>query len=84
MKSILAPFLRKFVMVFIDDILIYNLDFSQHLEHLRKVFNTLRSHQFYLKKKKCVFARPELQYLGHIISKEGGATDPTKTKATLD
>jgi hypothetical protein len=84
MNSILEPFLRKFAMVFIDDILIYSSDFVQHLQHLRKVFSVLRAHKFYLKRKKCVFGRPELQYLGHIISKDGVATDPNKTKAMLD
>jgi hypothetical protein len=84
MNSILEPFLRKFVMVFIDDILIYSPDFAQHLEHLRKVFSVVRVHKFYLKRKKCVFGRHELQYLGHIVSKDGVATDPSKTKAMLD
>ena len=84
MNSILEPFLRKFAMVFIDDILIYSPNFVQHLEHLRKVFSVLRTHKFYLKRKKCVFGRPELQYLGHIISKDGVATDPSKTMEMLD
>jgi hypothetical protein len=84
MNSILEPYLRKFVMVFIDDILIYIADMLQHLEHLRLVFSTLRAHQFYLKRKKCVFAKPELQYLGHIISKYEVSIDPTKTQAMVD
>jgi hypothetical protein len=84
MNSILEPYLRKFVMVFIDDILIYSADLTQHLEHLRLVFSTLRAHQFYLKRKKCVFAKSELQYLGHIISKDGVSTDPAKTQAMVD
>jgi hypothetical protein len=84
MNSILEPYLRKFVMVFIDDILIYSADLTQHLEHLRLVFYTLRDHQFYLKRKKCVFAKSELQYLGHIISKDGVSTDPAKTQAMVD
>jgi hypothetical protein len=60
MNSILEPYLRKFLMVFIDDILIYSVDMNQHLEHLRLVFSTLRAHQFYLKRKKCVFAKSKL------------------------
>jgi hypothetical protein len=57
MNSILEPYLRKFGMVFIDDILVYSPDLTTHLDHLRKVFTTLRHHQFYLKRKKCVFAK---------------------------
>jgi hypothetical protein len=69
MNSILEPCLRKFIMVFIDDILVNSPIFQDHLHYLRRVFTILRQHQFYLKK--CAFAKVELQYLGHIISKEG-------------
>jgi hypothetical protein len=79
MNSILEPFLRKFVLVFIDDILIYNPTLQDHVQHLKQVFTVLRHHHIYLKRKKCVFAQAELQYLGHIISKEGVVTDPSKT-----
>jgi hypothetical protein len=56
MNSILEPFLRKFVLVFIDDILIYSPTLQDHVQHLKQVFIVLRHHQFYLKRKKCVFA----------------------------
>jgi hypothetical protein len=79
MNSILEPYLRKFVMVFIDDILFYSPSLEEHLVHLKFVFETLRAHQFYLKEKKCSFAKSELQYVGHIISKDRVATDPSKT-----
>jgi hypothetical protein len=83
MNLVLAPFLRKFVMVFIDDILIYSPTWHSHLEHLRLVFATLRDHKFYLKERKCVFGKKELIYLGHVISGEGVATNPQKTEAML-
>lgn len=83
MNMVLAPFLRKFVMVFLDDILVYSPTWQQHLDHLRLVFSTLRQHQFFLKQKKCVFGKQSLTYLGHIISSEGVATDPLKTDAML-
>jgi hypothetical protein len=83
MNSILEPFLRKFVLVFINDIHIYSPTLQDHVQHLKQVFTVLRHHQFYLKRKKCVFAQAELQYLGHIISKEGVATDPCKTEAMV-
>lgn len=63
-------------MFFIDGILVYSPSLEEHLVHLKLVFETLRAHQFYLKEKKCSFAKSELQYLGHIISKDGVATDP--------
>jgi hypothetical protein len=68
MNSVLAPFLRKFVMVFIDDILVYSATWEEHLAHIKMVLQTLREHQFYLKRSKCAFGRNELIYLGHIIS----------------
>lgn len=80
MNEILAPFLRKFVMV---DILIYSKNMQEHLEHVRLVLSTLRQHQLYMKRSKCSFAQTQLEYLGHIISDHGVSTDPSKTKAML-
>jgi len=51
---------------------------SQHTEHLTQVLATLRKHQLYLKESKCTFAKDSLEYLGHIISSKGVATDPSK------
>jgi hypothetical protein len=84
MNSILQSFLRKFVMVFLDDILIYSSSLDAHLQHMRLVLDKLREHQFYLKMKKCSFMKSELKYLGHVISREGVATDPSKTKVMLN
>lgn len=79
MNSILEPFLRKFVIVFMNDILIYSNSLDNHILHLRQVLQVLRAHQFYIKKSKCAFAQEKLEYLGHIISGAGVATDPKKT-----
>ena len=84
MNDILQPFLRKFVLVFLDDILIYSPTWEAHLDHLRKVLEQLRAHQFYLKTSKCSFAQTEIEYLGHVISQQGVATNPTKTSAMLN
>jgi hypothetical protein len=81
MNDILGPFLRKFVLVFLDDILIYSATLEEHVNHLTQVFNKLREHQLYLKRSKCSFAQHELEYLGHIISDKGVATDASKTAA---
>lgn len=67
MNSILEPFLRKFVIVFMDDILVYSNSIEDHAQHLREVLTLLRAHKFYVKMSKCAFAQEELEYLGHII-----------------
>jgi hypothetical protein len=83
MNSILAPFLRKFVIVFMDDILVYSSYLDQHAHHLREVLQVLRAHKFFVNLSKCVFGQGELEYLGHIISGAGVATDPRKTQAMV-
>lgn len=78
MNELLALFLRKFVVVFIDDVLIYSKSWAEHLAHLAQVFAMLEEHQFFIKLSKCSFAKKQLHYLGYVISPEGVATDPTK------
>lgn len=82
-NSIFAGYIRKFVLVFMDDILVYNKSLAEYLQHLKVVFEILWQNQFYAKLSKCQFAAPKLEYLGHIISQQGVATDPTKTEAML-
>ena len=74
---------RKFVRVFMDDILIFSFTLEEHLEHLQSVFDILKENQLCVKESKCVFAQNSLEYLGHIISDQGVATDPVKTEAML-
>jgi hypothetical protein len=81
MNSLFAPFLRKFVIVFLDDILIYSPSWSLHLTHLRIVFYILCKSQFFIKMSKCEFGQRSIHYLGHIISDVGVSTDPEKTLA---
>jgi hypothetical protein len=64
-----------------DDILVYNPDLSTHATHLSAVLQLLRDNQFYVKPSKCSFTQTELEYLGHIMSAQGVATDPSKTQA---
>lgn len=80
MNWVLAPLLKKCVVVFIDDILVYNKSWEDHLQHLRAVFLLLQQHQFKVKLSKCFFAQQQVHYLGHIISKDGVATGPTKVQ----
>jgi hypothetical protein len=78
MNAIFAPMIRKCVLVFMDDILIYSPSLAEHVQHLTKVFQLLQANQLSVKKSKCTFAQPQLEYLGHIISAQGVATDPGK------
>lgn len=78
MNHILVPLLRKCVVVFIDDILIYSKNIEDHKKHLKLVFDLLRQHQFKVRMSKCSFAKQQLNYLGHVISSEGVATYPKK------
>ena len=78
MNHILQPFLRRFVLVFLDDILIYSPTMEDHIHHIDLVFEQLRKNQFYVKDSKCSFAQSSLEYLGHIISDKGFSTDQSK------
>eukprot|EP00253_Pinus_taeda_P002305 PITA_02305 len=84
MNNIFHPYLDQFVLIFIDDILIYSRTIEEHYEHLRMVLQTLREHQLYAKFSKCDFFKEEIQYLGHVITKDGIAVDPEKIKAIME
>ena len=84
MNDIFQAHLRKFVLVFFDDILIYSHSLESHLLHLRTVFNILCEHGLFVKKSKCSFGQPEVEYLGHIISQKGVAVDPSKIQVMTD
>lgn len=79
MNSVLGPYLRKFTLVFMDDILVYSPSLERHCDHLRQVLTKLREHKLFVKRSKCSFAHTKLEYLGHIIASQGVATDPKKT-----
>ena len=68
MNIIFSKYMDKFVLVFIDDILVYSKSKEEHEEHLRIVLRVLREHQLYAKFSKCDFYKPQIQYLGHTIS----------------
>ena len=81
MNNFFSKYLDKFVLVFLDDILVYSKDEEEHEEHLRLTLQVLREHQLYAKLSKCDFYRDRIQYLGHIISEEGISVDPEKIEA---
>ncbi|WVZ78969.1 hypothetical protein U9M48_026604 [Paspalum notatum var. saurae] len=84
MNEVLSPFLRKFVLVFLDDILIFSKSLEDHVAHLQLVLDKLRDHQLYLKFSKCSFGQQSVDYLGHVISHEGVSTDPHKTAVMIN
>jgi len=84
MNDALLPYLRRFVLVFFDDILIYSSSWTNHLRHVRTVLRTLQDHQLFLKRSKCAFGQSSVAYLGHVISEEGVAMDKQKVQAVLD
>jgi hypothetical protein len=84
MNSVFMPELDKFVVVFIDDILIYSKNEEEHAQHLRVVLTRLREHQLYAKFSKCAFWMEEIQFLGHVLSAKGIVVDPSKVKDILE
>ena len=83
MNRIFRPFLDKFVVVFIYDILIYSKTQEEHAEHLRLVLGILREKQLYAKLSKCEFWMDEMQFLDHVISAQGMVVDPAKVEAMV-
>jgi hypothetical protein len=78
MNKVFMEYLNRFVVIFIDDIMIYSKNDSDHEEHLRLVLQKLRDNQLYAKFSKCEFWLDEVPFLGHIISKGGISVDPVK------
>jgi hypothetical protein len=84
MNNIFSQYLDKFVVVFIDDILVYSKTEEEHDEHLQIVLQTLRKNKLYAKFDKCDFYQKEIQYLGHVISSEGISVDREKIKSIME
>jgi len=81
MNKIFEPLLRKCVLVFMDDILVYSPSLEEHIFHLQQVLQIIKDNKFFIKQSKCIFAHTQLEYLGHIISAQGVATEPSKISA---
>jgi hypothetical protein len=84
MNDIFREWLDDFVVVYINDILIYSSSFKEHVERLRKVFQKLRENKLYVKFEKCEFGVTEVDFLGHRITQEGLKMDDHKVKAIVD
>jgi len=83
MNDIFRGYLRKFVLVFFDDILIYSKSWEDHLYHLTCVFDILRTNHLFVRMDKCSFGQQRVNYLGHFIEQNGVAVDPAKIQAML-
>jgi hypothetical protein len=83
MNRVFRPLLDKFVIVFIDDILVYSKSWEEHEQNLRVVLQTLRENQLYGKLSKCEFLLDKVTFLGHVSSREGISIDPNKVEAVV-
>jgi len=84
MNEIFKQNLDDFIVVFLDDLMVYSKDPTRHLDHLRLVLETLRRHQFFAKLSKCTFGQKRVEFLGHIVSDAGIEMDPKKVAAVRD
>jgi hypothetical protein len=84
MNKVFMEYLDKFVVVFIDDILVYSRNEEEHKQHLRLVLQKLRDNQLYAKLSKCEFWLEEVSFLGHVITKGGIAVDPGRVRDVLN
>jgi hypothetical protein len=84
MNHVFRPFLHHFVLVFFNDILIYRKTWTDHITHVDQVLSLLSQHQLFLKQSKCAFGASEVEYLGHLVGKDGVRVDPKKIEAMQD
>ena len=84
MNNMLHPYLDKFVVVFVDNILVYSKTKEENEEHLYAILQLLREHKIYTKLRKYDLFQPQIHYLGHTISKEGVEVDPEKVNAIIE
>ena len=84
MNRVFRPYLDQFVVVFINDILVYSKDSQDHEQHLRMVLQILREKKLFAKLSKCEFWLKEVSFLGHIVSVEGIRVDPAKIEAIMN
>ena len=81
MNGVLREGLDKFCTVYLDDILVFSRDDSEHSKHLDWVFTQLRKHSLHVKRAKCKFGVNSIEYLGHLVTADGVKPDPSKVKA---
>ena len=84
MDDVLRPFTNYFVVVYLDDILIFNRMWEEHMWHIQQVLSTLRQHKLYANLEKCSFGMDRVQCLGYIVDEHGVHVDPSKIQVICD
>ena len=84
MDNLLCLFTNSFVVIYMDDILIFSRSWEGHLQHIQQVLNTLRQHQLYANLEKCSFGMTQIQYLSYIVDEHGVHVDPAKIQVIRD
>jgi hypothetical protein len=84
MDDVLRPFTNSFVVVYLDDILIFNRTWEEHMRHIQQVLSTLQQHKLYANLEKCSFGMNMVQYLGYIVDEHGVHVDPAKIQVIRD
>jgi hypothetical protein len=84
MDDVLRPFTNSFVVVYLDDILIFSRTWEEHMWHIQQVLRTLRQHKLYANLEKCSFGMNKVQYLGYIIDEHGVYVDPANIQVICD
>ena len=84
MDDVLRPFTNSFVLVYLDDILIFRIMWEEYMRHIQQVLSTLRQHKLYVNLDKCSFGMNKVQYLGYIVDEHGVHVDPTKIQVIFD
>lgn len=84
MNDVFKGFLRRFVLVFFHDILVYSKNEAEHVGHLAQMLEVMKCNSLFAKESKCSFAVKQVEYLGHVISGAGVATNPSKIQAMKD
>jgi hypothetical protein len=84
MDDVLRPFTNSFVVVYLDDILIFNKTWEEHMRHIQQVLSTLRQHKLYANLEKCSFGMNKVQYFGYIVDAHGVHVDPAKIQVIRD
>ena len=84
MNDVLRPFINSFLVVYLDDILVFSKTWEEHLQHVEQVLSTLQDHGLYANKEKCYFGIKSIKYLGYVIDSEGVHVDPEKIQVIKD